>query len=353
MPKPNNRRVPAEWELQSVVQLTWPHTNSDWVNDLIAVEQTFACIATEVSRRQLVIVVCHSHDQIKHITGLIKIAGGDTDRLYICVTPSNDTWARDHGPISVLDNSSPRLLDFRFNGWGGRYPAKLDNMITQNLDSTKTFGDTPVDSIDLELEGGALDFDGHGTLLTTRSCLIDARDTKSKTQEEFEEIFFELFGVVETHWLQNGRLEGDDTDGHIDTLARFTDVETIAYQGCDNTSDCHYEPLRRMASELKSFQNFMGKPYRLVELPLPAPVYDKTGNRLPATYANFLVINEAVLVPTYADPADTTALKCLQTCFPDRTIIGIDCRSLIQQFGSLHCATMHYPASVVPNLVRT
>ncbi len=348
MTKLSQRRVPAEWEPQSAVQLTWPHPGTDWADDLLAVERVFIQIAVEISQRQDLIIACTSKAHANSITNNVIANNGDPAKINCAVAASNDTWARDHGPITVIEKTHPRLLDFKFDGWGRKYPANLDNMITRELAEAGTYGDTPVESIELEIEGGALEFDGHGSLLTTTSCLVENRNTKLSTLEEYENLFMNLFGVVETHWLLNGKLEGDDTDGHIDTLARFADANTIVYQGCNKPDDSHFESLKDMAEELHAFRNYDCKPYKLIELPFPNPVLDASGKRLPANYANFLIINDAVLFPTYNDPADNEAHECLQTCFPDRAIIGINCLALLKQRGSLHCVTMQYPAGVVP-----
>ncbi|MEM1214393.1 MAG: agmatine deiminase family protein, partial [Bacteroidota bacterium] len=256
---------------------------------------------------------------------------------------SNDTWARDHGPISVFEDGQLRLLDFIFNGWGLKFPANRDNLLTKTLHTWGIYGDLPLEQVGLVLEGGALETDGQGTLLTTRECLLSPNRNPHLEQAALEEKLNETLGVDRFLWLENGRLLGDDTDAHIDTLARFCDAETIAYVHCDDPRDVHYADLQLMEQELQQFRTRRGTPYRLVPLPWPDACHAQDGNRLPATYANFLIINGAVLVPTYGLPQDQTALQVLQDCFPTREIIGIDCRLLIEQHGSLHCVTMQIP----------
>jgi len=235
------------------------------------------------------------------------------------------------------------LLDFRFNGWGGKFPCELDDRITARLHESGAFGSTPREPFDLILEGGSIETDGLGTLLTTAECLLHP-NRNGLDRASLERRLTETLGFTRYLWLRHGHLAGDDTDSHIDTLARFCDSRTIAYQGCADPADPHHEPLRAMAAELRAFRTPGGQPYRLIELPLPAARRDEKGDRRPAGYANFLILNGAVLVPTYGDPLDAIALERLGPCFPDREVIGIPCATLIRQGGSLHCATMQLPA---------
>lgn len=287
------------------------------------------------------LIVCLDSSHQQKIQQQLQQARIDLKSIHFAISSSNDTWARDFGPITVITEKGPQLLDFRFDGWGGKYPSALDNQITGTLYATGLFGDSPITSINLVLEGGSIDSDGQGTLLTTHHCLFDGLRNKQLTNTQIEETLTDLFGLSRILSLHHGSIMGDDTDGHIDTLARFCDPLTIAYVSCDNAEDPHYETLKAMESELKGFTDFENHSYRLIPLPLPKPVYSNKGIRLPATYANFLIINGAVLVPVYDDPSsDQKALKNLSECFPGREIIGINCIPLIQQFGSLHCVTM-------------
>ncbi len=271
------------------------------------------------------------------------------ERVALFETPSNDSWVRDHGPITVIDQGVPLLLDFTFNGWGGKYRAQLDNAVTDNLHKLGAFSNTMIEQINLVLEGGAIESDGKGTLLTTKSCLLTKTRNPDITPAQLEETVKNALGCERILWLENGQLIGDDTDGHIDTLVRFCDSQTLCYVSCDDPNDPHYPSLDAMRQELGSFRDNSGQPYQLIPLPLPAAKQTQEGERLPATYANFLIINGAVLVPTYDDPADQTALSRLQHCFPDREMIAIDCLPLIKQYGSLHCVTMQLPQGVIPN----
>ncbi len=344
----NTRMLPAEWAPQSGVMLTWPHDRSDWAPYLPEVEPVYLAIAREVCKRERLLICARDETHADHIRIALRSAFVDPARVRIGVAPSNDSWVRDHGPITVLQDSAPVLLDFVFNGWGGKYAADLDNRITRRLHAGGQFGGTPLVTMDLVLEGGGIESDGAGTLLTTSQCLLTRGRNPHLTQFQIEQRLKHFLGAQRVLWLDHGHLEGDDTDSHIDTLARFCDAHTIAYVRCDDAGDPHYDDLRAMEHDLRQFRDTHGQPYRLVPLPWPKAQHNADGKRLPATYANFLIINGAVLAPTYRDAADRAALDTLQTCFPDREIVAIDCLPLIYQYGSLHCITMQLPAGVLP-----
>lgn len=335
-----NRIVfPAEWYPQSGVMVTWPHADTDWFDILEEVTQCYMAFSKEILKRQKLLVVCPEEDEVvKHFTS------EEQKNLIISELKSNDTWSRDHGAISVFVNGKPTLLDFGFNGWGLKFAANHDNRITQQLFEQEEFKPEVqyTSKINFILEGGSIESDGEGTLLTTSQCLLAPNRNQPMTQDEIDEYLKETFGVDRILWLNHGYLAGDDTDSHIDTLARFCDPHTIAYVKCENETDEHFDKLKRMENELKSFKTSEGKPYRLIPLPMADAAYHN-GYRLPATYANFLIINGAVLMPTYASAKDEIAKTQLQKAFPSREIIGIDCRPLIKQHGSLHCVTMQFP----------
>lgn len=342
----SNRWFPPEWYAQSAVMLTWPHQQTDWAPILNRVETVFSEISFHVSLRERVLIVASDRQHLQHIQQTLRQRGVDLSKVDLYVHKGNDTWARDHGPITVFENKKPLLLDFVFNGWGNKFPAQWDNEISRALLTQTAFGDLQMHSLDLVLEGGAIETDGEGTLLTTSRCLLAQTRNPALTYTQIEALLTAQLGVERFLWLDYGALAGDDTDSHIDTLARFCDPQTIAYCYCEDENDQHYAPLQRMEQQLQSFRDISGRPYRLFRLPLPAAKYDSEGNRLPATYANFLIINDAVLVPTYQDAADAKALQILQQCFPGREVTGIDCSALIEQHGSLHCVTMQLPAGV-------
>lgn len=342
--KETKRRLPAEWEPQDGVLLCWPHRQSDWGPFLAEVEPVFTSIATEISRYQRVLIACAESLPVR---SLLREAGACLDRIRLLELPANDTWARDFGPITVLEGGRPVLLDFGFNGWGLKFAADQDNRVNRRLEKLQAFAAGRV-GCGLILEGGSIESDGQGTLLTTSECLLDANRNPHLDRQGLEAELTRQLGADHILWLDHGYLAGDDTDSHIDTLARLAPDDTIVYITCDDAQDEHHDSLAAMAGQLEAFRTPAGAPYRLLPLPWPRPCFGQDGQRLPATYANFLVINGAVLVPTYGDPADGMALDVIGRAFPGRDIIGIDCRSLILQHGSLHCVTMQLPKGVLP-----
>ncbi len=339
------RRLPAEWEPQDGVLLAWPHANSDWCDTLAAVQQVFVAITAAISRFERVLIVAA---EVEVVRQQLMDAGANLQQIRLFAVPTNDTWARDFGPITVLDNGQPLLLDFGFNAWGLKFAADLDNLITGRLAQAGGFGATPVHIPGLILEGGSIESDGAGTLLTTSNCLLSANRNPHVDQQGIERALSEQLGIEHFLWLNHGSLAGDDTDAHIDTLARLCPDNTIVYVRCDDAGDEHYPELSAMEAELRQLRTPQGEPYRLIPLPWPQACYAEDGHRLPATYANFLIINGAVLMPTYNDPQDAAALAILAEVFPEREIIGVDCRPLIAQHGSLHCVTMQIPQGVLP-----
>jgi agmatine/peptidylarginine deiminase len=332
-------QLPAEWEPQSGVMLTWPHQDTDWKPYLNEVIPCFVAIAQAIVRKEKLLVVCASIDEVK-----VALRNIDESRIIFREIASNDTWARDHGPIGIRLNGAPFVYDFTFNGWGLKFPANQDNQITKKLFESQVFSSHVgyQNMLHVVLEGGSIESDGEGTLLTTSRCLLSKNRNEYKSKEEIADYFRMIFGLKRILWLNKGYLAGDDTDSHIDTLARFCDPQTIAYVQCTDESDEHFKELSQMEQELQKFKTLDGKPYRLIPLPMAEPVYED-GERLPATYANFLIINEAVLMPGYNSPLDEVARLQLQQAFPDREIVIINCFSLIKQHGSLHCVTMQLP----------
>jgi agmatine/peptidylarginine deiminase len=334
--------LPAEWAPQRAVLLTWPRPDGDFAKHFVAVEDTFVALAAAITRFEDLIIACG--DDVEALGKKLLAGGVDPKRVDLYPVPADDVWARDHGPITVFRDGRPVHLDFIFNGWGGKFDATRDNQITRAL-QTQDAWTAPVESLDFVLEGGGIESDGLGTLLTTERCLLAKTRNPAFSKAQIEDKLKTFFGVRRVLWLQHGDLIGDDTDGHIDTVARFCDATTIAYQACDDAQDAHYEDLKAMEAELQALRTADGAPYKLVPLPLPLPAFDADGKRLPAGYPNFLILNGAVLVPTYGDPNDAVALQRLEPCFPDREVIGIDCRALIEQYGSLHCVTMQIPSA--------
>jgi len=338
-------RLPAEWEPQSGVMLTWPHSETDWVERLEDVYPVFASIGAAIAARECLLSVCHSPDHATEVRRHLLAAAAPRDRLLFTIADSNDSWARDHGPLTTLADGQATLNAFVFNGWGGKFEASLDAAISAGLHAQGTFADSPLQVHDLVLEGGAIETDGHGTLLATRSSVISATRNPDRDERAIQMALAERLGLDRFLWLDHGDISGDDTDGHIDTLARFADPGTIVHATAP-PGDRDHAALAAMAVQLGELRTRDGRPYRLLALPFPGIHRDDDGRRLPATYANFLVINGAVLLPTYGVAQDREAASVLQTAFPDRELVAIDCREIIRQNGSLHCLTMQFPAQV-------
>lgn len=334
--------LPAEWAPQSAVLLTWPRRDGDFARWFDAVERNFTELAVTLSRHVPVMIVAELDPE--GLATRLATAGARPGRITIHPVPADDVWARDHGPITVFRDRRPHHLDFTFNGWGGKFDATLDNRITRELAKRGALT-APVTTLDFVLEGGGIESDGAGTLLTTERCLLAPTRNPGLTKAQIEEKLKGWFGVTRVLWLKRGDLLGDDTDGHIDTIARFCDPGTIAYQACEDRDDAHFEDLAAMAEELRALRDAYGKPYKLIPLPLPTAIHDEDGKRLPAGYANFLITNGAVLVPVYGDALDAEALARLKPAFPGREVVGIDCKPLIHQYGGLHCVTMQIPRS--------
>jgi agmatine/peptidylarginine deiminase len=340
-------QLPAEWAPQRALLLTWPHPNTDWATQLDAVETLYLELVRAVVHHQPVVILCPDATWQAQVAQRLIDAGIPQSRVRYVLAPGNDTWTRDHGPIGVVDDQGGAVLvDFRFNGWGGKYPAELDDRINQHLSASGLFAATRWQRSELVLEGGAIDSDGAGSLLLMRRTLVDPARNPGWSQAMIERELSRQLGTRHFLWLEHGQLSGDDTDGHIDTLARFVDARTIVHVTCEDRQDPDAESIAALITELQARRDAQGRPYRLRPLPRPAPIHDQDGQRLPAGYANFALINGAVLLPVYRDPADARAMAVLRDCFPERALYPIDCRALIRQGGSLHCACMQLPAAV-------
>jgi agmatine deiminase len=339
-----NIRLPAEWEAQDGVLLAWPHEGTDWAYMLDNVRPVFAEIILQITRFELVLLTT------PHAAGTrdyLAAAGVDMSKVTIREIPNNDSWARDFGPITIMFNGQPVILDFGFNGWGLKFSANFDNLITKRLKEQGALKPN-LQTIGLIMEGGGIESDGLGTILTTTECMLSPNRNPQLSKSELEQAMASLLGTRRVLWLNHGGLAGDDTDSHVDTLARICPDNVIVYTACDDQRDEHYHELKLMEEELKGFNAPDGSPYRLIPLPWPKARFDEAAHRLPVTYANFLVINGAVLVPTYQDnDKDALALKLIGQAFPGREIIGVNCLPLLEQHGSLHCVTMQLPAGVL------
>ncbi|MFP1682967.1 agmatine deiminase family protein [Alloalcanivorax sp. C16-1] len=329
-----------EWQPQWGVLLAWPDADTDWAGQLDAAHATYTALIAAVLDHEAVLLLCRNGDSADQVRQRLADAGADLTRLRIEQVEFDDTWARDFGPISVQRDGVLTLLDFRFTGWGHKFAAQRDDAVNAALPWR-----APRQAVDLVLEGGAIDTDGRGTLLTTRACLRNPNRNPLLSEAELESRLRETLGVTRIWWLDHGELEGDDTDAHVDTLARFVDPTTVAYVGCDDPADPHHGELAAMAGELEALAS--AHDLRLVRLPMAVPQYNGEGDRLPATYANFLITNEKILVPVYGCATDRAALDALAAVAGPRTVQGIPCRPLIEQGGSLHCVTMQLPQGIL------
>ncbi|HET7844531.1 MAG TPA: agmatine deiminase family protein [Xanthomonadales bacterium] len=339
-------RLPAEWEPQDGVLLAWPHAGTDWRGNLADVEQTYAALVAAISRFERALVCVAGAEVRERAQALLQAADAKSDRVSFVAIDYDDTWLRDSGPISLAGGARRfRLVDFRFTGWGGKFEASRDDALVATLHHAGLFGDAEHVRADWALEGGAIESDGEGTILTTWQCLNHRHPHLDRDQ--LRTTLAGHLGAKRVLILEHGHLEGDDTDAHIDTLARFASPTCIVYQGCDDPTDSHFDELGRMADELRSLRRADGEPYELVALPWARPVHASDGRRLAASYANFLIVNGAVLMPAYGDAADGAAAKALAGAFAGREIVPVPCRPLIEQNGSLHCVTMQLPRGVL------
>ena len=331
-------RFPAEWEEQSGILLTWPDELTDWANIMYEVLPVYEQIACEILKQEKLLVVCRNKQLLPSF--IINSPSTIIHEMEI-----NDTWARDHGPLFIIENGRFVLLNFCFNGWGNKFPASYDNQITPNLVSSKTFS-TSIRFLDFSsfvFEGGSIESNGKGCLMTTSQCLLSDHRNPHLNKKEIEQFLLKNLHSQKIIWLNHGFLEGDDTDSHIDTLARFCNENTIAYVKCQYKKDIHYDSLMRMEEELLS----EGDCFNLIPLPFPDAVFDEDRNRLPATYANFLILNKAILLPVFGVDQDAEAFEVMKKLFPTRQIIAINSLPLIKQHGSIHCITMQFPYGVL------
>lgn len=346
--------LPSEWHQQVAIQLTWPHAKTDWAPYLEDIVRMEVRMADEITKREDLIIATPEKDAVRELLAA-QLSELQLNRVKIVEMPTDDTWARDHGAITLLPRPENKektrkaiLLDFCFNGWGKKFPADNDNRITQNLNCSGVFENyyeyVMRDHLDFVLEGGSIESDGKGTVFTTSQCLLAPNRNQPLTKKGIEEYLKKTLCAEQIVWLDYGNLIGDDTDGHIDTIVRIAPNDTILYVKCEDKNDEQFEDFNALEKQLKSLRTKEDKPYRLLPLPMPKAIYDD-GDRLPATYANFLIINGAVLVPTYNQPyLDKKAMDIIQTAFPDREIIGIDAQVAVRQHGSLHCLTMQFPS---------
>lgn len=340
-------RLPAEWEPADCVIVSWPHPATDWAYMLPDITACYVSLIKALSTYARVLIVTPD------VASTFSLLDDNLDfsNIRFAEIPTNDTWARDFGMICTIAADGTRIInDFKFNGWGLKFASCLDNLITRNIIENGLVADDAVyaNRLNFVFEGGAIDTDGQGCVLTTSECLLSPNRNGSSSKEEIERYLLSVLGCQKMLWLDYGFLEGDDTDSHVDTLARFLPGGMIAYTSCDRPDDVHYEALQKMEQQLRSFTDIDGRAFRMVDLPIPEAIFDDEGERLPATYANFLLLCGAVLLPVYGDEKyDALAIEKIKAALPLYDVVTIDCRALIQQHGSLHCATMQVPPGII------
>lgn len=336
-----NIRYIAEWEKSEAILLALPESETDWDYILDEARSQYGrLVRAFVAAGETCLLLAHDAEAARKMFPDIP-----EDKLVILEMPYNDTWTRDYGPVSVERNGKLRALDFGFNGWGLKFASDKDNLV--NLHLTEKYMIAPEtyrNERDFTLEGGSVDTDGEGTILTTTRCLTSPNRNGGKNKRELNVILSERLGAEHVLWLDYGWLAGDDTDSHIDTLARLAPNDIILFTGCRDMDDEHFEELLKMRAQLSMFRNMEGLPYNLVEMPLPNPIYDENGDRLPATYCNYLVTDRNVFMPVYGQPdKDRLACETIKIAFPTHRVVPVECLTLIKQHGSLHCATMQIP----------
>lgn len=350
----NNYTLPAEWYPTDGILLSWPHKNTDWEYMLDQIEDCYIDLVQAILPYTPILIVGPNIEDIRARLDEAQIKQ-QSNPIRLFQVPTNDTWIRDYGIITTLDkDGTPVYNDFCFNGWGLKFAADKDNQVNSALYNAGILNSGRYYCRQsFVLEGGSIDSDGAGTILTTSKCLYSPNRNGYTDRESAEFMLREFLGAKRVLWLDHGYLCGDDTDSHVDTLARFASPDTILYVKCDDSDDIQYNELTAMEDELRQMRRADGKPYNLVGLPMPYPIHDpETNDRLPATYANFLIIGDrAVIVPTYGQPnKDAEALKLIGQAFPKHEIVGVNATALIRQHGSIHCATMQMPHNALSSL---
>ncbi len=337
-------RMPAEWAPHRGTWLSWPHKQASWPGKFAPIPAIFARMVAELAPHEEVHINVAGPDMESDARDAIAAAGAPLAAVRFHHIPTNDAWCRDHGPIFIQRQHDGRrdqaIVDWGFNAWGGKYPPfDLDDVVPSRIAAELGL---PVFHPGIVMEGGSLDVNGLGTLLTTESCLLNPNRNPGLDRAAIERRLTEYLGVRHILWLGDG-IEGDDTDGHVDDLSRFTDARTIVTVVEEDPSDANYEPLRENRDRLGGMRDQDGEPFRIVTLPMPRRL-EHEGQRLPASYANFYIANGVVLLPTYDPRTDDIARRTLQDLFPTRRVIGIDCTDLVWGLGAFHCVSQQWPA---------
>jgi agmatine deiminase len=336
--------MPAEWEPHRGTWLSWPHKQASWPGRFAPVPGIFATMVRSLADREEVHVNVAGPAMEASVRSLLADAGADAGNVFFHHIPTNDAWCRDHGPSFVQRTRGGRreqaIVDWGFNAWGDKYPPyDLDDVVPTRIGAELGL---PVFEPGIVMEGGSIDVNGRGTLLTTEACLLNPNRNPQLDRSAIEQCLRDCLGVSKILWLGDG-IEGDDTDGHVDDLTRFVHESTVVTVVESDPSDRNYEPLQENLERLRRMSDQNGRPLRVVPLPMPRPLYHE-GQRLPASYANFYIANGLVLVPTYDPPRDEEALATLRDVFPGREVVGIDCTDLVWGLGAFHCITQQWPA---------
>lgn len=333
-------RMPAEWEPHKGTWLSWPHNRETWPGKFEPVSDAFIEIVKRLCPAELVNINVNDREMEDQVRIQLGLAGVPLTNVRFRLIPTNDAWVRDHGPTFITNGDRLALVNWTYNAWGRKYePFDLDDRVPVRIAEQLS---CPVFSPGVVMEGGSIDVNGRGTLLTTESCLLNRNRNPSLTRNEIERVLEDSLGVRKVLWLGEG-IAGDDTDGHIDDLARFTDPSTVVTVIEDDPADENYRPLRENLERLRRMRDQDGKELKVVTLPMPGKLYYE-GQRLPASYANFYVANTIVLAPLYDSPNDRTALESLQALFPGRRVVGVRCIDLVWGLGAVHCVTQQQPA---------
>jgi agmatine deiminase len=340
-------RMPAEWERHEATWLGWPHELTDWPGKFAPIPWAFAEIVRHLSKVERVFLLVENRQTEGRVRTILKKAGGHLDAVDFFCVPTDRGWMRDSGPICVRNEvGEVAYIHFLFNGWAKYSNHKKDAAVVTkaNLKLKHRVWQPVHQGRRVVLEGGSIDVNGRGTLLTTEECLLSKVQERNPgfTSEDYAQVFREYFGVTNVLWLKNG-IAGDDTHGHVDDLTRFVNPSTVVTIVENDPKDANYAPLQENLALLLTMKDQDGRPLRVETLPMPAPVYFD-GQRLPASYANFYIANKTVLVPTFNDSNDRVALNTLAGLFPDREVVGIACRDLVLGLGTLHCMTQQQPA---------
>jgi len=335
-------RMLPEWAPQQAVMFAWPHASTDWAPWLAEIQRSYVELALAIATEVTPLILCQ--DAAHQASIAQQLGNRCLHAPRFVIAPYNDTWCRDYGPVTLGSDDGKVLLDFQFNGWGDKYDADLDNHINQQL---AVLWKSPLKTINYELEGGSIETDGQGTLLTTAHCLLDSNRNNDFSKAQVGSFVLEQLGLDRILWITEGALLGDDTDSHIDNLVRFCSPDTIAYATCSRPEDVHFEPMQKMKAQVEALRQPNGAPYKLHAIEIPAPQFDENHKRLPGSYVNFLIVNNSVIVPTFGCEEDAAALAELQLCFPGKRLVAVPGDSLIKQYGGPHCATMQLPVGTI------